>query len=71
MREHARAIFTQRNKSFPAPVRMDAAQLLLMYDPLDIDVREIIMKIAEEKPEVSKFLTTKIMSMLQTDHPAR
>ncbi|MCI4376407.1 hypothetical protein PGIGA_G00188080 [Pangasianodon gigas] len=71
VKEHARDIFTQRKKSFPAPVRLDAAQLLLMYDPLDIDVREIILKIAEEKPEVSKFLTTKIMSMLQSDSPAR
>lgn len=50
---------------------MDAAQLLLIYDPLDIDVREIILKIAEEKPELSKFLTTKIMSMLHVDSPAR
>lgn len=52
-------------------MRLDAAQLLLVHDPLDIDVREIILKIAEEKPEVSKFLTTKIMSMLQSDSPAR
>ncbi|KAK3573926.1 hypothetical protein QTP86_033026 [Hemibagrus guttatus] len=71
VKEHARDIFTQRKKAFPAPVRLDAAQLLLMYDHLDIDVREIILKIAEEKPEVSKFLTTKIMSMLQSDSPAR
>ncbi|KAG7334054.1 hypothetical protein KOW79_002461 [Hemibagrus wyckioides] len=71
VKEHARDIFIQRKKAFPAPVRLDAAQLLLMYDPLDIDVREIILKIAEEKPEVSKFLTTKIMSMLQSDSPAR
>ncbi|XP_060780718.1 microsomal triglyceride transfer protein large subunit-like [Neoarius graeffei] len=71
VKEHARDIFAQRKKPFPAPVRLDAAQLLLMYDPLDIDVREIILKIAEEKPEVSKFLTTKIRSMLRSDSPAR
>ncbi|XP_053477271.1 microsomal triglyceride transfer protein large subunit isoform X1 [Ictalurus furcatus] len=71
VKEHARNIFNQRKKSFSVPVRLDAAQLLLMYDPLDIDVQEIILKIAEEKPEVSKFLTTKIMSVLRSDSPAR
>ncbi|XP_060728500.1 microsomal triglyceride transfer protein large subunit-like [Tachysurus vachellii] len=71
VKEYARDIFTQRKKPFPASVRLDAAQLLLMYHPLDVDVREIILKIAEEKNEVSKFLTSKIMSMLHSDSPAR
>ncbi|KAI5108043.1 microsomal triglyceride transfer protein large subunit precursor [Silurus meridionalis] len=70
VKEHARDIFNQRKKPFPAHIRLDAAHLLLIYDPLDVDVREIILKIAEEKPEVSKFLTTKIMSILQSDSPA-
>ncbi|KAM9476439.1 microsomal triglyceride transfer protein large subunit-like isoform 2-T2 [Clarias gariepinus] len=71
VKDHARDIFTRRKTSFSAPVRLDAAQLLLKYDPLDTDVREIILKIADEKPEVAKFLTSKIMSMLQSDSQAR
>ncbi|TSK22757.1 Microsomal triglyceride transfer protein [Bagarius yarrelli] len=71
VKKHARDIFTERKKAFSAPVRLDAAQLLLMYDPLESDVREIILKIAEEKPEFSKFLTIRIQSMLRSDSPAR
>ncbi|XP_036430092.1 microsomal triglyceride transfer protein large subunit-like [Colossoma macropomum] len=71
VKEHVREIFTQKKKSFSAPVRVAAAQLLLTHDPLHTDVREVILKIAKEKPEVSKFLTAKIMSMLQSENPAR
>ncbi|XP_062852445.1 microsomal triglyceride transfer protein large subunit-like [Trichomycterus rosablanca] len=71
VKQHIRAVFTQEKKLFPAALRLDAAQLLLMHNPQHKDVRQIILKIAEEKPEVSKFLTNKIVSILQSGHPAR
>ncbi|XP_076830924.1 microsomal triglyceride transfer protein large subunit-like [Brachyhypopomus gauderio] len=71
VKAHVRDIFTQRKKRFTAHVRLAAAQLLLTHDPLHTDVREVIQRIAKEKPEISKFLTSKIMSLLSSDHPAR
>ncbi|KAK1791663.1 hypothetical protein P4O66_013668 [Electrophorus voltai] len=71
VKAHVRDVFSQRSKHFAAPVRLAAAQLLLTHDPLHTDVRDLIQKIAEEKPEVSKFLTSKLMSMISSDHPAR
>ncbi|XP_072534129.1 microsomal triglyceride transfer protein large subunit-like [Salminus brasiliensis] len=71
VKERVRDIFTQRKKSFSAAVRLAAAQLLLIHEPLYTDVREVILRIAKEKPEISKFLTAKVMSLLQSDHPAR
>ncbi|XP_066535007.1 microsomal triglyceride transfer protein large subunit-like [Hoplias malabaricus] len=66
VKQHVRDIFTQRKKSFSAPVRVAAAQLLLRNDPLLTDVEEVILRIAKEKPEISKFLTAKIMNILQS-----
>ncbi|KAI4874203.1 hypothetical protein NFI96_030407 [Prochilodus magdalenae] len=71
VKEHVRDIFTQTKKSFSSPVRVAAAQLLLTHNPLYTDIREVILRIAKEKPEVSKFLTAKIMSILQSENPAR
>lgn len=71
VKQHIRAVFNQEKKLFPAALRVDAAQLLLMHNPQHKDVRQIILKISEEKPEVSKFLTNTIVSILQSAHPAR
>lgn len=71
VKEHIRDIFTQRKKTFSASVRVAAAQILLTQDPQHTDVRDVILRIAKEKPEVSKFLSARIMSLLHSDNPAR
>ncbi|KAG9275351.1 microsomal triglyceride transfer protein large subunit-like isoform X1 [Astyanax mexicanus] len=71
VKQHVRDIFKQNKKSFSAAVRVAAAQILLMHDPLYTDVKEVLLRIAKEKPEISKFLTAKVTSLLQSNHPAR
>ncbi|RXM34271.1 Microsomal triglyceride transfer protein large subunit, partial [Acipenser ruthenus] len=71
VKDQMRRIFHQRGKSFGETVRLAAADILLNNIPQHVDIRNIILAIGKEGPEVSKYLASKIQSILHSDHVAK
>ncbi|XP_041123698.1 microsomal triglyceride transfer protein large subunit-like [Polyodon spathula] len=71
VKDQMRRIFHQREKSFGETLRLAAADILINNIPQHMDIRNIILAIGKEGPEVSKYLASKIQSILHSDHVAK
>ncbi|NWT76334.1 MTP protein, partial [Prunella himalayana] len=63
-----RRIFHQKRKSYDKTCRLAAAEILLDYHPLPMDVINIVLATSQMETEVATFLLLKVQSSLRDHH---